>query len=65
VLQARARFAAFGAVVDDLRSGRAERIAIVVPPGCNWTLPAYELALMIAALATPSQLTLSRPRSSR
>jgi sulfide:quinone oxidoreductase len=52
---------AFGAVVDDLRSGRAERIAIVVPPGCTWTLPAYELALMIAALATPSQLTLVTP----
>ena len=52
---------AFDAVVDDLRSGRAERIAIVVPPGCTWTLPAYELALMIAALATPSQLTLVTP----
>jgi sulfide:quinone oxidoreductase len=49
---------AFDAVVDDLRSGRAERIAIVVPPGCTWTLPAYELALMVAALATPRQVTL-------
>jgi sulfide:quinone oxidoreductase len=49
---------AFDAVVDDLRSGRAERIAIVVPPGCTWTLPAYELALMVAALAAPRQLTL-------
>ena len=49
---------AFDAVVDDLRSGRADRIAIVVPPGCTWTLPAYELALMVAALATPRQLTL-------
>ena len=49
---------AFGAVVDDLRSGRAERVAIVVPPGCTWTLPAYELALMVAALATPRQVTL-------
>ncbi len=47
----------FDNVVDDLRSGRAERIAIVVPPGCTWTLPAYELALMLAALATPRQLT--------
>jgi sulfide:quinone oxidoreductase len=49
---------AFDAVVDDLGSGRADRIAIVVPPGCTWTLPAYELALMVAALATPRQLTL-------
>jgi sulfide:quinone oxidoreductase len=49
---------AFDAVVDDLRSGRAERVAIVVPPQCTWTLPAYELALMVAALATPRELTL-------
>jgi sulfide:quinone oxidoreductase len=49
--------AAFDAVVEDLRSGRAERIAIVVAPGCTWTLPAYELALMVAALAAPRQLT--------
>jgi sulfide:quinone oxidoreductase len=50
--------AAFDAVVDDLRSGRAERIAIVLPPGCPWTLPAYELALMLAALTTARQVTL-------
>ena len=49
---------AFDAVVQELRSGRAQRIAIVVPPGCTWTLPAYELALMVAALAAPRQLTL-------
>jgi sulfide:quinone oxidoreductase len=49
---------AFDGVVADLRGGRAERIAIVVPPGCTWTLPAYELALMTAALAKPRQLTL-------
>jgi sulfide:quinone oxidoreductase len=49
---------AFDAVVEDLRSGRAERVAIVIPPDCTWTLPAYELALMVAALAPPRQLTL-------
>jgi sulfide:quinone oxidoreductase len=49
---------AFDAVVADLCSGRAERIAIVVPPGCTWTLPAYELALMLAALTTGGQVTL-------
>jgi sulfide:quinone oxidoreductase len=52
---------AFDAVVDDLRTGRAERIAIVVPPGCAWTLPAYELALMVAALHRPRQVTLVTP----
>ncbi|HEX6695541.1 MAG TPA: FAD-dependent oxidoreductase [Solirubrobacteraceae bacterium] len=54
---------AFDGVVADLRSGAAERIAIVVPPGCSWTLPAYELALMIAALAKPRQLTLVTPET--
>jgi sulfide:quinone oxidoreductase len=49
---------AFEAVVDDLRAGRAERLAIVVPPGCAWTLPAYELALMAAALLLPREITL-------
>ena len=49
---------AFDGVVADLRSGRAERIAIVVPPGCTWTLPAYELALMVAAQATAGHVTL-------
>jgi sulfide:quinone oxidoreductase len=49
---------AFEAVVDDLQAGRAERLAIVVPPGCTWTLPAYELALMAAALVLPRELTL-------
>jgi sulfide:quinone oxidoreductase len=52
---------AFDGVIADLRTGRAERIAIVIPPGCTWTLPAYELALMVAALATPRQLTLVTP----
>ena len=52
---------AFDEVIADLRKGIAERIAIVVPPGCAWTLPAYELALMVAALATPEELTLVTP----
>ena len=28
-------------VVGELKVGMAERLAIVVPPGCAWTLPAY------------------------
>jgi sulfide:quinone oxidoreductase len=48
-------------VVADVRDGVAERLAIVVPPGCAWTLPAYELALMVAAFAKPEQLTLITP----
>jgi sulfide:quinone oxidoreductase len=50
--------AALDEVVADLRAGLAERVAIVVPPGCTWTLPAYELALMSAALVRPRELTL-------
>jgi sulfide:quinone oxidoreductase len=45
-------------LVANLRAGAADRIAIVVPPGCAWTLPAYELALMTAAFARPRELTL-------
>jgi len=52
---------AFAEVVSQLRAGVAERIAIVVPPGCSWTLPAYELALMVAAEANPRQVTLVTP----
>ncbi len=48
-------------VVAELRVGIAESLAIVVPPGCAWTLPAYELALLVAAFAKPRELTLVTP----
>jgi sulfide:quinone oxidoreductase len=48
-------------VVGELKVGMAERLAIVVPPGCAWTLPAYELALMAATFAKPRELTLVTP----
>src|SRR5436190_4129756 len=48
----------FDDVLADLRAGLAERVAIVVPRGCSWTLPAYELALMTAAFVEPRELTL-------
>jgi sulfide:quinone oxidoreductase len=53
--------AALDEVIADLRAGLAERVAIVVPPGCTWTLPAYELALMTAAMVKPRELTLVTP----
>jgi sulfide:quinone oxidoreductase len=49
---------AFDEVVADLRGGMVQRLAIVVPPGCTWTLPAYELALITAAMAAPVDATL-------
>jgi sulfide:quinone oxidoreductase len=51
----------FKEVLDDLRAGLAGRIAIVVPDGVAWTLPAYELALMIAAYVEPAEVTLVTP----
>ena len=44
-----------------MRAAGAPDIAIVVPPGATWTLPAYELALMLAALDHPPHLTLVTP----
>jgi sulfide:quinone oxidoreductase len=36
----------FGGLLQDIDGGYAKQIAIVVPPGAVWPLPAYELALM-------------------
>ncbi len=52
---------AFDEVLADLRAGLAERVAVVVPPEAPWTLPAYELALMIAAFVEQSQVTVVTP----
>ena len=38
----------YGALLRDIDEGYAKRIAIVIPPGSVWPLPAYELALMTA-----------------
>jgi sulfide:quinone oxidoreductase len=39
----------FAEVLADLRDGLAPRVAVVVPDGVTWTMPAYELALMTVA----------------
>jgi sulfide:quinone oxidoreductase len=39
----------FDELLEDLRAGLAPSVAVVVPPGTTWTLPAYELALLTAA----------------
>jgi sulfide:quinone oxidoreductase len=51
----------FDEVLADLRAGLAERVAVVVPPGAPWTLPAYELALMIAAFVEQALVTVVTP----
>jgi sulfide:quinone oxidoreductase len=49
---------AFDEVLADLRAEERRAVAIVVPPGAAWTLPAYELALMVVALGDARQVTL-------
>src|SRR4051812_11768190 len=43
--------AIYGGLLRDVEEGYAKRIAIAVPPGAVWPLPAYELALMTAGEA--------------
>jgi sulfide:quinone oxidoreductase len=52
---------AFDELLGDVREELADDVAVVVPPGATWTLPAYELALMLAAFAKPRQVTLVTP----
>jgi sulfide:quinone oxidoreductase len=42
---------AYGGLLRDLEEGYTKRLAIVIPPGSVWPLPAYELALMTAGEA--------------
>jgi sulfide:quinone oxidoreductase len=44
----------FGRLPDTLARDSAGSVAIVVPPGTSWTLPAYELAVLAAAGGTRS-----------
>src|SRR3954454_15305086 len=39
----------FDALLAGLASGRASSVAVVVPRGSTWTLPGYELAMMLRA----------------
>src|SRR3954466_10940793 len=42
---------AYGGLLRDIDEGYTKRLAIVVPPGAVWPLPAYELAVMTAGEA--------------
>jgi sulfide:quinone oxidoreductase len=57
--------AVYGGLLRDLEEGYARRLAIVVPTGATWPLPAYELALMTAGEAAgmgkPAQVTVVTP----
>jgi sulfide:quinone oxidoreductase len=41
----------YGGLLRDIEGGYSKQLAIVVPPGAVWPLPAYELALMTAGEA--------------
>jgi sulfide:quinone oxidoreductase len=41
----------FDEVLSDLTDGMAPRVAIIVPDGVSWSMPAYELALLTSAWA--------------
>jgi sulfide:quinone oxidoreductase len=43
---------ALGWLLRDIEQGHARRVAVIVPPGRHWALPAYELALLIAGHAS-------------
>ena len=60
----------YGGLLRDIDEGYSKRIAIVVPPGAVWPLPAYELALMTAGEArrwdtTTSSVTVVTPERGR
>jgi sulfide:quinone oxidoreductase len=40
---------AIGGLLRDLEEGYTHRLAIVIPPGPGWPLPAYELSMLIAS----------------
>jgi sulfide:quinone oxidoreductase len=43
--------AAVRAVLAGISQGAVRRVAVVVPPGVHWSLPAYELALLLGGAA--------------
>jgi sulfide:quinone oxidoreductase len=44
-----------GGLLRDVEQGYVKRLAFLVPPGPAWPLPAYELALMTARMASDAQ----------
>jgi sulfide:quinone oxidoreductase len=50
----------FGALPHSLAAEASGSVAIIVPPGTTWTLPAYELAVLTAARGT-RQVTVVTP----
>ena len=46
-------------LVRDMESGYVRHVAFVVPAGCTWPLPLYELALMLSRRGFDSQIDLT------
>jgi sulfide:quinone oxidoreductase len=49
----------FAELLADARAGLARHVAVVVPRGAGWSLPGYELALLLAAFGRPYGLSVS------
>ena len=60
---------AVGGLLRDLEEGYSQRLAIVIPPGPGWPLPAYELALLISSdargMGMAPEITLVTPEGPR
>jgi sulfide:quinone oxidoreductase len=50
---------ALARLVARVRAGEVERLAVVVPPGVLWSLPAYELALLLRHAAPSGTMRLA------
>ena len=46
----------------DIGDGAARRLAVVIPPGAPWTLPAYEVALRAAAAGAQVSVVTAEPQ---
>jgi len=57
----------YGGLLSDLELGYSKRLAVVIPPGAVWPLPAYELALMTAretsSMGRDVEITLITPET--
>src|SRR5439155_17106623 len=56
-----------GGLLRDLEEGYSKTLAVVIPPGPGWPLPAYELALLIAGgargMGMSPEITLVTPEA--
>jgi sulfide:quinone oxidoreductase len=52
-------------IILDAGAGKVRRVAVIVPRGARWPVPAYELALILAWRRTTPESRSSRPKNNR